>query len=332
MLIKEFDGSAEIINSFGKSVNKGKSRIQFYEGSIVIIPEMRDCFAVYLDFLKSHDFDEDEYLLKLELDNGTIVNITKLGTYFEDCRDTMEALMGQMYEKIINNFAEFLPGFDPATLLKVANKVKDGKGAQFNSLKKIHDDLPSKLLELAVQGNPEFEDKIKFLRSLSGDENFYLGFNFHSRDRRETAVKSLFMFALPEKNTIVLGVLSNPPLQEKYFYFFRIVMQQGNAQERLAAKILELNQCMVLFKFDLGPLYRDRRELNKSRYRTAVKRLSFLRLIRKSYLGRLGGGDLNTFKNEVDKIFTKALLLQPSVDPIQDKETLSVNPHESDLE
>ena len=313
MLIREFDGSAEIINGFGKSINKGKSRIQFYEGSIVVIPEMRDCFVIYLDFLKSHEFDEDDYVLKLFLDNGSTVNITKLGTYFEDCKETMESVMGNMYEKIINNLLEFLPGFDAATLLKLASKMRDGKGIQYSSLKKMHDDLPSKLWDLALQGNADYEDKLKLLRSLSGDENFYLGFSFQNKDRREVVAKTLFLFALPDKNTIVLGTMANPPAMDKHFYFFRIIMQQGDAREKLANKIMELNQCMLLFKFDLTPLYKDRKELNKSRYRTAIKRLSFLRLIRKSYLGRIANVDSSTFKNELEKVFKRALVLAPPV-------------------
>ncbi|HRY91218.1 MAG TPA: hypothetical protein P5229_02655, partial [Candidatus Gracilibacteria bacterium] len=195
--------------------------------------------------------------------------------------------MGNMYEKIINNLLEFLPGFDAATLLKLASKMRDGKGIQYSSLKKMHDDLPSKLWDLALQGNADYEDKLKLLRSLSGDENFYLGFSFQNKDRREVVAKTLFLFALPDKNTIVLGTMANPPAMDKHFYFFRIIMQQGDAREKLASKIMELNQCMLLFKFDLTPLYKDRKELNKSRYRTAIKRLSFLRLIRKSYLGRI---------------------------------------------
>ena len=310
MLIREYEGSAEIVSTFGKNINKGKSRIQFYEGSIVIIPELRECFVVYLDFLKGHEFDEDEYILKLSLDNGSTVNVSKLGTYFEECKETMESLMGKMYERIINNLYDVLPGFDAATLLKLAYKIKDGKGIQYSSIKKIHEEMPARLMELALQNNSDMEDKIKLLRSIGGDENFYLGFSFQNRDKREMTVRSIFLAAVPEKNVIVLGILSNPPANEKNFHFFKIIMQQGDAQEKLSAKILELNQSMVLFRFDLAPLYKDRRELNKSKYRTAIKRLSFLRLIRKSYLGKVGNCDLSKFKDELEKMFGKSYILQ----------------------
>lgn len=312
MLVREFEGSAEVTSSFGKTVNKGKSRIQIYEGSIVVIPELRECFVIYLDFLKSHEFDEDEYILKLLLDNGSTINISKLGTYFEECRETMESLMGKMYERIINNLQEVLPGFDASTLLKLAYKIRDGKAIQFSSLKKIHDEIPSKLMDLAVQSNKEAEEKIKLLRSLCGDENFYLGFSFQTRDKREITVRAIILAAMPEKNTIAVGVTSNLPGADRNFHFFRIVMQQGDAREKLAAKILELNQSLLIFKFDLIPLYKDRRELNKTRYRTAIKRLSFLRLIRKSYLGRIGVSELGAFKNEIEKIFSRAMVLQPA--------------------
>ncbi len=306
MLVREYDGAAEIINTYEKSLNKGKSRIQIYEGSIVIIPELKECVVIYLDFLKSHEFDEDEYVLKLTLDNGNTIKISKLGTYFEDAKETMETLMGKMYERILNNLNEALPGFDPATLLKLANKVKGGKAVQFSTFKKLHDDLPSRLFDLAIQCNVHMGEKMKLLRSISGDENFYLGFAFSNREKKEMTVKALMIAAIPEKNIVAIGLSG---CQDSGFYFFRIIMEQGDAKEKLPAKIMEINQSMVIFRYDLNPLLRDRREINKSKYRTAVKRLSYLRLLRKSFLAKSVNVETDRFSAELDKIFEKALVL-----------------------
>jgi len=315
MLYHEYDCSAEIVNSFGKIINKGRSRIQFYEGSIVVIPEIRECFVIYLDFLKHHEFDEDDYILNLYLDNGNTVRVSKLGTSFEDCVQTLESLLGKMYGRIVNNLKEVLPGLDETTLLKLAYRLKGGRALPFSSLKKIHEDLPLKLMDLAFSNNPAMLEKAKILRDEGGDENFYLSFSFFTRaDNHEIITKSWFICAVPAKNIVAFAMTSNP--QDSAIYFFRIIMQKGDAKEKLSAKIMELDQAMVIFKGDFSPVYKDRRELRKSRYKTALKKMSFLRLLRKSLLTRnvaVGGQD---FKAQLDHVYERAMTLEPVAAPI----------------
>jgi|WetSurMetagenome_2_1015567.scaffolds.fasta_scaffold61440_3 hypothetical protein len=305
MLYHEYDGYSEIINGFGKNINKGKSRIQFYEGSIVVIPEVREVFVIYPDFLKSHEFDDDEYVLHLYMDNGSTVNISKLGTSFEDAQQTFESLLGNMYGRVINNLKEVLPDLDADTLLKLAYKLKNGRALPFNSLKKMDDDMQEKLINLAFSGNPSAQEKCRHLRKLGGDENFYLGFAFTPRhETHEQVLKSWFICIVPEKNIAALAITSSP--EDKSVYFFKIIMQKGDAMEKLPEKLLEIEQMMVLFKGDLSSVYRDRKELRKSRYKTAMKKLSFFRLLRKSFIGKSTVADEKQFESDLNAIFTKA--------------------------
>lgn len=306
MLLHEYDGHVEIVNNFGKIINKGKSRIQFYEGSIVVIPETRECFVVYLDFLKNHEFDEDEYVLRLYLDNGSNIHISKFGTSFDDVRETMESQLGKMYEKVVNPLIEIMPDFDPATLLKLAYKIKNGRLMHYPVLKKIHEDMPVKILQMLVSGKNS--EKLLFLKKMAGDENFYLSFVTHKNDQRDISVKPWFLFALPDKNLLLLGVLDSKG--ELVLHSFRIIMLQGDAKEKLAAKLMEVEQTMVLFKMDLTAVYKDRKDLKKTRYRTAIKKLSFLRLLRKSYLGSTTENDLDKLKDVLMKIESKALCFE----------------------
>lgn len=309
MRVQEYDGGVEVVNIHGKAIPKGKSRIQFYEGSIVVMPETRECLVVYLDFLKSHEFDEDEYVLRLYLENGTTVHISKFGTSFEDAQQTLESLMSKMYERVIHNLREVLPDFDPATLLKLAYKLKNGRTQQYSTLKKIHDDMPAKLLKLAFDSCPALEEKFTFLRKMGNDENFHIGFLFFNRhDSKDLVVRPWFIFALPEKNIMAVSVPSQPT--DSSVHFFRIIMQQGDAKEKLPAKILEMNQSMLLFRFDMAPIYKDKKELRKTKYRIAVKKLSFVRLLRKSYIGRNPNSDTEQWKKDLEHFFAKAIIHQ----------------------
>ena len=318
MLYKEYDGQVEVVDRQDQVVSKGKCRIQFYEESIVVVPETGDCFAVYHNFLKSHEFDEDEYVLRLYLDNGSNVYVSKLGTSFEDAQETLESLLGKMYEKVINHLREVLPEFNATDLLKLAFLLRDNKGVQFTALKKIHEELPGKLEALAFANNPAIKEKVQNLRGLGkNDANFYLGFAFVPRpDKKELAVKAWFSYALPEKNVIALGITSNP--NDATVHFFRIALNPAEIEDRLREKTGEINQSMYLLKSDLGPIFKDRREMQKSKFRTALRRLAYLRILRKSFLGKNFGPDMAQFQKDLEFVCKRAALTmhQPVPEPV----------------
>lgn len=306
MLIKEFEGNVEITNSYEKTINKGRSRIQFYEGSVVVLPEIKEAVVIYYSFLKHHEFDEDDFVLRLNLENGNTITISKLGTQYEDVQDTMESIMGKMYEKIVNYLSGFFTELPADDLVKLAYKIKDGRAVQYSSLKKINDDLPERMETLAFEENEVLKEKARALRSHTDNQNFYFGFSFIKVDTYEVRVQSWFLCAIPEKNIIAIGVNSGP--ESKAVYFFRIIMQQGSALEKLSAKILEVEQSMVLFRNDLTPIIKDRRDLRKTKYRIPIKKLSFLRLLRKSFIGISRHDDMKDFKKDIEIAVEKASL------------------------
>lgn len=307
MMIHEYEGSVEVENSYGKIIPKGRSRIQFYEESIVIIPETRDCFPIYLRLMKNHEFDEDDFVLHLSLEDGRNIHISQLGTSFSDVRETMESLMGKMYEKVLNALNDFLPGFDAATVLKLVYLLKGGRFVTLKALKKIHEELPDKLEEFVFKDNPEMYEKAQFLRKQGGIENFYLSLSVgKSRKGGELFLRTWFLQALPEKNVVAMGRTSGA--NDTTVHFFRIIMQQGDPKEKLASKLLEIDQAMIIFHYDFSVVYKDRRDLRKSKYRTALKKISFLRLLRKSYLAHSNTQDLKQFEQDFEKFLDRAQL------------------------
>jgi len=315
MLFHEYDGYIEVTNHFGKSFQKGKCRIQFYEGSILILPEKNDCCVLYFNFLKSHEFDEDEYVLKLSSDDGSVITISKLGTNFEDVEETLESLLGKMYEKVVNHLKEVLPDFDAVTLLKLAFVLREGKCVQVSALKKIHEDLPRKIEELALQSSDaSLREKIKFLRSKTEDMHFYIGLSLMTKtESRDVQIRSWFLIALPQYNLVVIGVTSNP--HDHGVYFFRIAVENGDVQEKLSEKIIEVNQVMYLVKFDMNPLYKDKHLLKKTKYRAALRKLPCLRLLRKSYIGKSVTTDITNFENDFERFSKFSKVMTPSKPP-----------------
>lgn len=307
MLCREYDGQAKVIDDSGEINNKGAARIQFYEGSIVIFPETQECFVVYFNFLKSHEFDEEEYVLKLYLENESIVQISKLRTYFADAKEIFEILLSKMYERIVNNLKNVLPDFQPAELLKLAYIVRDGKLVNMNILKKIHENLPKKVEELIFNDNVLLCQKIRFLMDRNPDSQLYAGFLFtHKTENGTPAVKSWFLCSLPASNAIAIGNCMDP--REANVYFFRISFEKENIDEKLSGKILDFNQSMFLLRCDISPLYQEKHQLLKSRHRILFRKLSFLRHCRTSYLGKSAATDLDLFQKETDLFFRRAAM------------------------
>ncbi len=161
---------------------------------------------------------------------------------------------------------------------------------------------------MAFGQNPALKAKVQLLRDLGqSDQNFYIGFSFHQKpDKRDLIVKSWFCCALPQKNVIALGLTSDP--KDATIHFFRIAINPEEKDERLPEKIYEINYGMYILKSDLGPLYKDKRELQKGRFKTAVRRLSALRFLRKSYLWRNFGPDVQFLQRDLETVFKRAAL------------------------
>jgi hypothetical protein len=321
MLIREYEGHVQFVNVHEKVIAKGKCRIQFYEGSIVFIPEIKETFAVYYNFLKSHEFDDDEYVLHLFMENGQVINVSKLGTAYEDVQETLESILGKMYERLINNFSEMMPGFDAQTLLKMINKFKEVKLVPFSSLKRIHENSQATVENILFEKNSIMKEKINRLRKLCGEQNFYVALNFHKgMENGDLTYRSWFMCAFPEKNLIAVGQTSEP--KDQMIHFFRIIMQQGDAKDKLSAKVNELDNVLFLFRNDLTPIYKDRRELRKTKFRNIIKKLSSVRLLRKSHLGFSNTADFDKFEKDFELMIEKAKV---SVPPAIKKEDLTTS-------
>ena len=110
---------------------------------------------------------------------------------------------------------------------------------------------------------------------------------------------------LPEKN-VVVAVITNGGYRGAYF--FKIIMEKGEPQEKVHEKLLEVNQALLKLKFVTTPFYKDKRELRRSIYRFALRKLPYLRLLRRSYVGRLTPFNEVDWDKRITDIYGKAEL------------------------
>ncbi|MDP2642225.1 MAG: hypothetical protein Q8P62_00070 [Candidatus Peregrinibacteria bacterium] len=309
----EYEGDYQRLSKFGKLISKGDAKLRLYERSLIVVPETSDAFSIHYDFVNYHEFDEMEYNLKIVMDDGTNMFFSGLGNDFEFFQEKMNELLGGMYETLVNDVLKrAFPEFHAATLLKLGYKMKGGKAVSLKDLQKMDKDL-AVAVDKFIFEDEKFVENVKPLRELTNEHEVFYGI------ARDDAVKGSYirwvMFAVPSKNIVGFSIL--PRWQEggakdqnhqHEMYFFKIIMEQGNAAEKTEDKIREVDEALVTLNFTKDPCYKDKRELRHSPYQYAIRKLPFLRILRKSYVGKISSSDKNEWKTKLEEIFKNAML------------------------
>lgn len=302
----EFEADFQRFSKFEKLINKGHSKLKLYETSLVVIPEVQDAFAIHYDFVNFHEFDDLEYVLKVVMDDGVNILFSKLGNDFEFFQEKMDELLGGMYERLVNEtLKEIFPEFHAGTLLKLAYKMKGGKAVALKDIQKIDKELAIAVDNFIFE-NEDFKKRTKILRDLVDEYGIYFGL------AQDKAVKGSFikwvMFTVPEKNVVAFCILPRWQQTVVDSYFFKIIMEKGNPAEKIEDKVREIDQALVVLDFVKDPCYKDKRDLKHSPYQYAIRKLPFLRILRKSYIGKADALDIKEWQNQVKEIFKNTLL------------------------
>lgn len=322
----EFEGDFQRLSKFGKLINKGHAKLKLFERSLVIVPEDQDAFSVHYDFVSFHEFDDMEYSFKLVTDGGGTIMISKLGNDFEFFQERLDELLGGMYERLINEvLKEAFAHFHAATLLKLAYKMKGGKAVSYKEIAKIDKDLASEI-EQFVFSDEAFKQKVQVLRDMTDEYNIYYGI------AEDSAVKGSFvrwvMFCIPEKNIVAFSILPRwqqagvavagnngkvaagadgaNPAQKHEMLFFKIIMEQGRPAEKVEDKVREIDHALVILNFVKDPCYKDKRELKHSPYQYAIRKMPFLRILRKSFVGKVAASEVDDWQKQTKNLLERS--------------------------
>jgi len=304
----EFEGNFERLSKFGRPINKGPAKFKLYEKSMVVVPTIPDAFSLNFNFVNFHEFDDLEYNLKLVMDDGMTIFLSHLGNEFEMFEQKVNELLGGMYENLVNEvLKEVIPYFHAGTLLKLAYLMKGGKAVSLKEINKIDKELAKGMTEFIFE-DEILKEKVGLLEEMIDEEGI------HYSIAKDYAVKGSFikwiLYAIPEKNVVAFSVLprwdQNSEGHDTYFY--KIIMEKGNPADKLEDKIREIDQALVTLNFVQDPCYKNRKELKHSPYQYAIRKMPFLRILRKSYLGKADASEVKDWQNQVKEIFKKAEL------------------------
>lgn len=306
--IGEFDGDYEIFSKYEKSLSKGHAKIVLHERSIVIVPQERDAFSISLNFLKRTDIDDEFYEFHLTLDQGFVIHFKKLGTAFEDFKDKLEQLQQAMYQDTVNKLKDILLEYDSATLIKLGYEMKRGKAVNLKKIKKINEGLVDDMKNIVLHDDLA-KKHFEYFEKISDPEHIYLGISpeppKHQPKDSDTPFSTWFFMGMPEKNLVVAEITNGG---YRGAYFFKIIMEKGEPIDKIEEKLLEINQALLKMKFVTTAFYKDKRELRRSIYRFALRKLPYLRLLRRSYVGRLTPFNEIDWEKRIKDINSKAEL------------------------
>jgi hypothetical protein len=312
----EFEGYFDRYSKFNKPINKGRCKIRLYERSMVIIPDNQDVFSVNFNFINFYEFDEDEYLLKVVMDDGLNIFISQFGNDYELFEEKITDLIGGMYERFVNeDLKEVFCEFDSGTLLKLAYKMKGGKAVSMKDIQKMDKELAAKVHE-AFFDDGVLADKFSLFDDDTDEYSRYFGI------ARDPITKDGFirwiMYAIPDYNVVAFSILPRmidvdsgadaaTDVQKPHdTYFFKIIMEKGVPSEKVDDKVLEIDQTLVNLQFVKDPCFKDKRELKNSPYKYSIRKLPFLRILRKSFAGKAHATDPKVWKKQAKEIMDKA--------------------------
>lgn len=312
----EFDGAFQRVSKFAKPINKGSAKLRLYEGSLVVVPSKQDAFSIHFDFVNFYEFDEDEYTLKIVMDDGTTILFAQLGNDYEFFQEKMNSLLGGMYEMIVNDvLKKAFMQFHAATLLKLAYKMKGGKAVCLKDIQKMDKELAVEVENFIFQ-DEILKRKTEVLREMVDEYNIYFGI------ARDEAVKDGFirwvMYTIPSKNVAAFCILPRwqqegqksmvvrPERHETYFY--KIIMEQGTPADKLEDKVMEIDQALVNLHFAKDPCYKDKRDLRHSPYQYAIRKLPYLRILRKSFVGTVSAQDVGEWQKQAGEMVKNAAI------------------------
>ncbi|MEK7672294.1 MAG: hypothetical protein AAB373_00270 [Patescibacteria group bacterium] len=317
----EFEGHFERMSKFTKLISKSNAKLRLYEGSLLVIPPKQDAFSIQFNFVNYYEFDEMDYQLKIVMDDGSTILISQLGNDYELFQEKMDGLLGGMYEKVVNGvLKEAFVQFHAATLLKLAYNMKEGKGVALKEIKKMDKELAGEVESFIFQ-DENFKKKMQIFKDMCDDGQTFYGI------AKDEAVKDSFirwvMYAVPSKNIVAFCIL--PRWQqggvqaktgagqgssvEKYeTFFYKIIIEQGKPEDKLQDKIQEINQALVNLHFVKDPCFKDKRDLRHSPYQYAIRKLPYLRILRKSFAGVAHAVEVEAWHKQVEEIFKNATL------------------------
>ena len=297
----------------GNEKQEGAGKIRLYETGLVVIPKRGEVMRVpYCDVTR---VSNEDYNVKIATELGEQLLLQKMGQEFEPFLKAFSDIYNELQTKAVSTIKTLFPAIDSVSLRRVAAIMKEGKATKRADIESINSRLWQELeKKIASAGlNDSYstlkqigeQDRIAigFKRSLMGDlTGEYIWFLVPIYGGNEKGYGNAIAMEAAEPNTEESG--------GKATYFFKIASRKDyssiRSSEELDTKtndiIEKMNRCMLDINFRREPIYLPDERLEEPdyvRYKTALRKIPSLQLLRNLYIGRVIHSSLEQWKSDV---------------------------------
>jgi hypothetical protein len=308
----------------GSEKQKGVGKIRLYETGLVVIPKNGEIMRVpYSDVTSVSD---ENYSIRISTELGEQLLLQKMGQEFDPFLREFSNIYDELQTRAVSAIKTLFPAIDSVSLRKVAAIMKEGKAAKRADIESINPRLWQELEKKIASAG--LNDSYSFLKELGQQEKTAIGFK---QGLMGDLTGEYVWFLVPvyggsDKgygNAVAMEA-AEPTTEEtggKATYFFKIVSRKdysslGNSQEldkEMNELIERINRCMLDINFRREPIYLPDERLEEAeyvRYKTALRKIPSLQLLRNLYIGRVIHSSLDQWKSDIMNLLTFNLSTQ----------------------
>lgn len=154
-----------------------------YQTSLAFLPHTGNPFGAALSEVRSVEFDQATYSLRLACEQGDI-NITRAGKRFGELKAQIEALLTKLAQRTEATLTALVPGLPYAALSCLSQLLKDGHAARETEIEGLAPGLFGRLAEVA-QIKGERKESFESLRKRCPPGWAYLGMKLRPAEQQK---------------------------------------------------------------------------------------------------------------------------------------------------
>ena len=285
--------------------------VRLYETALVVLPRTADVTRIPYSFIQS--VDEDNYTLKITVDNGNALIFSKVGRQMDHLKSSLAGAMNKMLLNTQDTMRELIPFIPSLEIREASRLLKEGRAARKDQLSHLSPGLWEELEKnIAEFGMKDYYDFLKGL--CSNKDHVYVGLK-KGLMANLTGIYLWFMLPILHNNPDLPGnalVLeaSTSDGSGRATYFFRVFPRHAY-RDKPGAELLEeksaeiaqlINHALITVNFRREPIYISADQLKETRfkqYQHSIHRIPELRELRDRFIGRVMHHSLGQWQQDV---------------------------------
>lgn len=285
------------LDESGLEKQKGKAEFEFYQTSLVILPERGELIKIpFSDILETKT---DNFQIEIIIAKGGKVIISKLGEKFDLFKEILNSCLNEIVLNVQNFIKGIWPEVDFSTLNKISGLIKEGKAIERGEIEIMAPEFWEKLEKSLMK--TEIKEEYEFLKSIGEQEKIYLGFKKGLMGKLTGDYLWFFIPIYSQDKSKLGNAIAFETTGEKETgratYFFRILNRneyktadKTQIESRIDSLISKINLGLLAINFRREPIYLPEEKLEEPdyvKYKFSMAKIPEIKLMRELFIGRV---------------------------------------------